>query len=205
MMSKIRVLVVEDDPLIAEDIREYLTNVDYQVVSVEHDKNGALNALDNTLPDIALLDINLNNVMDGFEIAKYINNKHQIPFLYLTSYSGKSVVDEAKHTKPMGYIVKPFDEGELFASIEVALFNHSQRSKPRYMTREAINNKLLSQLTQKEYEILLDIYDGKTNKQMTQNHFVSINTIKTHIQNLYTKLDTNSRASTIARMRELLN
>lgn len=204
-MSEIRVLVVEDEPLIAEDIREYLTNADYRVVSVEHCKEGAFRALKNDTPDIALLDINLDHVLDGFEIAKHINENYQIPFLYLTSYSGKSVVTEAKHTKPMGYIVKPFDEGELYASIEVALFNHSQRNKPRYMSREAVNNKLISNLTHKEYEILMDIYEGRTNKQITTKHFVSINTVKTHIQNLYTKLDTRSRASTIAKLRELLS
>lgn len=204
-MSEIRVLVVEDDPLIAEDIREYLTNADYQVVSVEHNKDGALRALKEDTPDVALLDINLDHVMDGFEIAKQINDLYQIPFLYLTSYSGKSVVEEAKHTKPMGYIVKPFDEGELYASIEVALFNHSQRNKPRYMSREAINNQLLSPLTQKEYDILLDIYEGKTNKQITEKHFVSINTIKTHIQNLYVKMDSRSRSATIAKLRKMLS
>ncbi len=204
-MSEISVLIVEDEPLIAEDIREYLTNADYRVVSVEHSKEGAIRALKNDTPDIALLDINLDHVMDGFEIAKHINENYQIPFLYLTSYSSKSIVNEAKHTKPMGYIVKPFDEGELYASIEVALFNHSQRNKPRYMSREAINNNLISKLTHKEFEILMDIYDGKTNKQITTKHFVSINTVKTHIQNLYTKLDTRSRASTIAKLRKLLS
>ena len=103
----------------------------------------------------------------------------------------------------MGYIVKPFEERELFASIEVAMYNHSQRSNPQYMSFEALNKKLLTKLTSKEYEILLDIYEGKPNKQIAQKHFISINTVKTHIQNLYTKLSTNSRTSTIARMREL--
>ncbi|HLU94798.1 MAG TPA: response regulator transcription factor [Membranihabitans sp.] len=202
-MYEIRVLVVEDDPLIAEDIREFLTNVDYNVVGVEHHKEGALKSLKNNLPDVVLLDINLDNAMDGFEIARHINEIYQIPFLYLTSYSGKSVVDQAKQTKPMGYIVKPFEERELFASIEVAMYNHSQRSNPQYMSFEALNKKLLTKLTSKEYEILLDIYEGKPNKQIAQKHFISINTVKTHIQNLYTKLSTNSRTSTIARMREL--
>ena len=78
-------------------------------------------------------------------------------------------------------------------------------SKPRYFSREALNKKLLAELTTKEYEILVDIYEGQTNKQMSQKHFVSINTIKTHVQNIYIKLDTHSRASTIARLRTLLD
>lgn len=204
-MTEIKVLVVEDDPLIAEDIREFLTNADYEVAAVAHNKEAAIHALENAHPDIAILDINLNNTMDGIKIAGHINAHHHIPFIYLTSYSGKSVVSEAKQTRPMGYIVKPFDEADLYAAIEVALFNHSQMSKPRYFSREALNKKLLTELTTKEYEILVDIYEGQTNKQMSEKHFVSINTIKTHVQNIYLKLDTHSRASTIARLRTLLD
>ena len=204
-MSEIKVLVVEDEPLIAEDIREFLTNVDYDVVAVAHNKEAALKSLKNSCPDIVLLDINLDHSMDGIDIAHQINTHYQVPFIYLTSYSGKAVVSDAKQTRPMGYIVKPFDEADLYTAIEVALYNHSQMSKPRYFSREALNKKLLTELTTKEYEILVDIYEGQTNKQMSQKHFVSINTIKTHVQNIYIKLDTHSRASTIARLRTLLD
>lgn len=204
-MSEIKVLVVEDEPLIAEDIREFLTNVDYDVVAVAHNKEAALKSLKNSCPDIVLLDINLDHSMDGIDIAHQINTHYQLPFIYLTSYSGKAVVSDAKQTRPMGYIVKPFDEADLYTAIEVALYNHSQMGKPRYFSREALNKKLLAELTTKEYEILVDIYEGQTNKQMSQKHFVSINTIKTHVQNIYIKLDTHSRASTIAKLRTLLD
>lgn len=196
---------MEDDPLIAEDIKEILTNYHYEVIAVAHYKEEALSVLKNSSPDIVLLDINLDNTLDGIEIANQINDLYQIPFIYLTSYSGKAVVADAKHTRPMGYIVKPFEEGDLYAAIEVAIFNHSQKIKPRYFNRVAINKKLPTHLTIKEFEILIDIYEGYSNKQIARKHFVSINTIKTHIQKIYSKLDTNSRVSTIARLRELLS
>ncbi len=203
-MTEIKVLVVEDDPLIAEDIREFLTNADYEVAAVAHNKEAAIHALENAHPDIAILDINLNNTMDGIKIAGHINAHHHIPFIYLTSYSGKSVVSEAKQTRPMGYIVKPFDEADLYAAIEVALFNHSQRNQLQYFSRDAINKQIISDLTAKEFEILMDIYEGRTNKQMSEKHFVSINTIKTHIQKIYLKMNTNSRTTTIAMLRRLV-
>ena len=126
------------------------------------------------------------------------------PFLYLTSYTNKSIVDQAKYTRPMGYIVKPFDEGDLYTSIEIALYNHSQVNKPRQFNRDLINDKMLNHLTEKEFEVLNDIYEGRTNKQMSEKHFVSINTIKTHIQKIYDKLDVHSRSETIAKVRSLL-
>lgn len=204
-MNNVKVLIVEDDPLIAEDIREILTNSHYEVVGVAHTKSAALSLLKEASPDIVLLDINLGNEMAGFDIAHKINDLYQIPFIYLTAYSGKAVVTDAKHTHPMGYIVKPFDENDLYAAIEVAMFNHRQKSRPRYFSRTALNKKLLSELTEKEYEILQDIYEGYSNKQMADKHYVSINTIKTHIQKIYAKLDTHSRISTVAKLRELLD
>jgi DNA-binding NarL/FixJ family response regulator len=204
-MSQIRVLVVEDEPLIADDIKEFLTNADYFVTAVAYDKEDALEALSATKPDIALLDINLGNNMDGFLIAEEINNKYRIPFLYLTSYSSKHIVEQAKHTRPMGYIVKPFDEADLFSSIEVALFNHSQLNKPKHFSRELINERLMTDLTAKEFDVLTDIYEGRTNKQMAEKHFVSINTIKTHVQKVYDKMDTHTRSETIAAIRTYLS
>ncbi len=120
-MSEIKVLIVEDEPLIAEDIGEYLTNIDYAVDAIVHNKEDAIEFLKTNLPDIALLDINLGGNMDGFTIAEYINKKCNFPFLYLTSYANKSIVEQAKYTRPMGFIVKPFDEADLYSSIEIAL------------------------------------------------------------------------------------
>ncbi|MCI2228686.1 response regulator transcription factor [Polaribacter sp. MSW13] len=204
-MSKIHVLIVEDDPFIAEDIREALTNVDYNVVAVAHNKTDAINALEETSPDIALLDINLGDNLDGILIAETINTEFQIPFLYLTSYSNREILNKVKHTLPMGYIVKPFDEADLFSAIEIAVSNYYQFNKTEALHIELINNAIPNTLTQKEFEVLKDIYQGKTNNQMANDHFVSINTIKTHIKKIYEKLDVHSRSEAIVKIRVLLN
>jgi DNA-binding NarL/FixJ family response regulator len=204
-MPTIRVLIVEDEPLIAEDIRDCLTNVDYSVVAVAHNKEQALAALKKEVPDLALLDINLGKNMDGLEIAKIINEEFYIPFIFLTSYSNRPVIEKAKITRPMGYIMKPFNERDLYSSIEIALYNFSQGSRPRHFNAESLNQRLETPLTDREFEILKDIYEGNTNKQLAAKHFVSINTIKTHIQNIYDKLDVHSRAEAIAQLRDLLS
>lgn len=204
-MSAIRVLIVEDDPIISEDIRDMLTNVDYQVVGTAYDKNEALQAIDKIKPDLVLMDINLEGDFEGFQIAEYINKKHKIPFLYLTSYSGKEIVNRAKATLPMGYLVKPFNEQELYSSIEIALYNFSKFILPIELNRETINHLILTPLTEKEFDVLKGLYNGCTNQQLAENQFVSVNTIKTHIKNIYEKLNTHTRLETISLLNDLLH
>jgi DNA-binding NarL/FixJ family response regulator len=202
-MTNIRVLVVEDEPLIAEDIRETLDNIDFEVSGVAYDSDSALDELASNTPDIVLLDVNLGSEIDGIDIAEIINKKYQIPFIYLTSYADRGTVDRAKHTRPMGYIVKPFDERDLFTTLEIALFNFSLSQPKIDLNLDNLNKKLLGKLTQKEFEILASIFDGKTNRQMADEHFISLNTIKTHIKNLYDKLDVHTRTQAIAKLRNM--
>ncbi|MCB0442701.1 MAG: response regulator transcription factor [Flavobacterium sp.] len=202
-MPFLRVLIVEDDPIIAEDIKEMLTNVNYSVQGIAYDKNDALEILDKTKPDLVLLDLNLSGEYEGFEIANYINSK-KIPFIYLTSYSGKEILDKAKNTLPMGYIVKPFNERELYSAIEIAIYNFSKFLIPIDLNRENINKLITNELTQKEFEILKGLYEGKNNQQLAEENFVSLNTVKTHLKNIFEKMDTHSRSETIAKINEIL-
>lgn len=204
-MSEIRVMVVEDEPLIAEDIREFLSNVDFEVAVVIHTLDDALKYLaDNPTPDIALLDINLEGDYEGIKIAKEINEKYKFPFVYLTSYSNPTVLELAKPTHPMGYVVKPFEEQDLFVALEIALYNFHSIRKPNLLKLETINPKLETPITHSEFKILAEIFNGKTNKQMAEIHFISVNTIKTHIKNLYSKVQVNSRTGLINRVLEII-
>ncbi|WP_111684918.1 response regulator transcription factor [Winogradskyella tangerina] len=203
-MSTIRVLIVEDDPIIGEDIRDMLTNVNYSALDVAYDKEDAIEQIDAQQPDLVLLDINLNGQFEGFEIADHINKTRKIPFIYLTSYSGKEILEKAKPTLPMGYIVKPFNERELYSNIEVALYNFSKFLLPVELNAEAINSKIPTALTQKEFEVLEGLYEGKTNQQLADSQFVSVNTIKTHIKNIYEKMNTHTRSETLRLVHSLL-
>ncbi|MDG4714941.1 response regulator transcription factor [Winogradskyella marincola] len=203
-MSTIRVLIVEDDPIIGEDIHDMLTNVDYSVVSVAYSKTEAIKVINDEQPDLVLLDINLDGDFEGFEVAEHINKTRRIPFLYLTSYSGKEILERAKPTMPMGYIVKPFNEEELYSNIEVALYNFSKFVLPTEFQIETINSKINTPLTQKEFETLKGLYHGKTNRQLAESQFVSVNTVKTHIKNIYEKMGTHTRLETIAQINSLL-
>lgn len=202
-MSSIKALIIEDEPLIAEDIRDYLTNINYQPVDVAYSKDQALRYLERYDLDIVLLDINLGSKTDGIEIAKVINEKYHIPFVFLTSYSDKKTLEMAKVTHPWGYLVKPFQERDLYTSLEIAIYNYSRSIKPQNWSLKDINEYADFKLTQKEFEILTALYDGKTNKQLAEEHFISINTVKTHLKNIFEKLNVNTRTAAISKFNKL--
>ena len=202
-MHNINVLIVEDEPLIAEDIRMFLGNIDFSVAGVAYTSSQALDYLANRGPDAVLLDISIKGDMDGIDIAEIINEKYQIPFIYLTSHSDEHTVERAKHTLPYGYIVKPFDERDLLTSLEMAVFRHAQQHKQGVVTIADINRRIHTPLTEKEFEIMNDICAGLTNKQMAEKNFNSVNTIKFHIKNIFLKMDVSNRTSAIATFRGL--
>ena len=203
-MSEINVLIVEDEVPIANDIAQTLKEIGYGVAGIAYNSEKALSELRRKRPDIVLLDINLGSRKDGIELAHIINSKFEVPFIFLTSYGDKRTLDRAKLTRPMGYIVKPFDRTDLFSTLEIALYNYSRMHYPVNFNIETLNSKLDSKLTAKEFEILCDIYEGKTNLQLAEKHFISRNTVKTHIKHLYDKLSVKSRVEAITLLRNLL-
>lgn len=203
-MSRLKVLIVEDEPAIAKYISNTLKNDQYEITALAFSSKRAIQELENNLPDVALLDINLDSSMDGIQIAELINEKHQIPFFFLTSYTNKEIINRAKHTRPLGYIVKPFSEKEILTTLEIALFNYHQPNKPKPLLIESINKKAYSPITEREFVVLKELYAGKGNQQIAQDNFVSINTVKTHLRNLFSKMNVRSRTELIAEIRKLV-
>ncbi|HEY6977908.1 MAG TPA: response regulator transcription factor [Chitinophagaceae bacterium] len=205
-MNEFKILIVEDEPVIAENIAMYLNNYDFVVSGIAYDDEEAKSQLNNNTPDAVILDINLDSATDGIQIAGYINKNFQLPFLFLTSYADKDTLERAKSVEPWGYIVKPFNEKTLLASLTIAISNFAQRSNqevPQIILAK-INRHLLVHLSEREFDVLQLIYAGKTNQQIAAEIFVSVNTIKKHIQNAYLKLNVSSRSTVIARLRELM-
>lgn len=205
-MSRHKILIVEDEPVIAENISLYLDNNDFEVSGIAYDAEEAFEQLKVNTPDAVILDINLESDHNGIDIARHINQRYRLPFLFLTSYSDKNTLERAKQVKPDGYIVKPFNERTLLASLEIAISNHAAENNHDLpsLSMEKINSSLLSPLSDREFEIAQLAYHGMTNSQIAEKVFISVNTIKTHLKNIYLKLDAGTRLQVLQKLRELM-
>ncbi len=119
----IKILVVEDELVIALNICDYLREIGYKVVKHVTTYEKAIECLNLNKPDIAILDIKIKGEKTGIDIAKYIHNNNKIPFIFLTSLTDKSTLKSAISYNPSAYLVKPFSREDLFTSIELALHN----------------------------------------------------------------------------------
>lgn len=206
-MGKVKILVVEDEPLVASDISNQLQDVGFDVVGIAGNGQMALEMLSANLPDAALLDISLGGSPDGVEVAHEINKLYGIPFVFLTSHADRGTIERVKETRPAGYLLKPFDENDLLTSLEIAVFNHmnAKRAGERVLTIETINAHIPNPLTDREFEILLFLREGKSNKEIGEKVFLSVNTVKSHLLNIYEKLDVHNRTEVLFRLNRLLS
>ncbi len=130
-MKQINILVVEDDFLNRRLIRKVLVENNYQVFEAKNLKE-SLETLERSIPDIAILDINLGDTeQNGIYIGHLIKEKYAIPFIYLTAYDTPDIVKKAINTTPTSYITKPFKNVDLLASVEIALQHISGVEKPK--------------------------------------------------------------------------
>ena len=127
----IKLLIVEDESIVALDIKHRAEALGYEVVGIAASGEEAIELAREKKPDIVLMDIILKSEMDGIEAAEIIKRDHDIPVVYLTAYSDKETLERAKLTEPFGYLIKPFEDRELHSTIEVAIYKHKMDSKLR--------------------------------------------------------------------------
>lgn len=127
-MRSIQILIVEDELIIAEDMKGMLLDLQYEIVGIAGDCSEAEEFLQRIIPDIALIDIQLRGKDNGISLARSIREKYDIPIVFITSFSDKATVEQVKQLGPEGYIVKPFEKEDLYTAIEIAVFNHNQKA-----------------------------------------------------------------------------
>lgn len=124
-----RILVVEDEIIIAEDIQRKLKKMGYDVPVIVSSGEEAIRKTKEIIPDLILMDIVIHGNMDGIETAGQIHSLFDIPVVYLTAYADEKTLERAKITEPFGYLIKPFKERELQITIEIALYKHEMEKK----------------------------------------------------------------------------
>lgn len=128
-MSKVKVLIVEDEAIIADSIFDTLEELGYEVIEPANTFSEAIQLIESEKPDIAILDIQLGGKKSGVDLAIRINQEYKFPFLFLSSNTDKITLEEAKNVQPFAYLVKPFAKEELYTSIEVALYNFAKQAE----------------------------------------------------------------------------
>ncbi len=161
-MSKIRVLIADDDPIIRLDLRQMLESLNYEVIGEAGDGKAAVDLAREIKPDVCILDVKMP-VMDGIEAVDIITEENIAPTILLTAYSDKELVDRAKAAGVFAYLVKPFKPSDLTPSIEVARARFEQNVQ---LSKEVtnLNEKLEARkLVDRAKGILMD--EHKLNEQ----------------------------------------
>jgi len=149
-MVKARIMVVEDERIVAKDIENRLKMLKYEVSGLAASGEDAVKKAGMDMPDLILMDIKLKGLVDGIEAARKIRDLYGIPIVYLTAYADKETLRRAKKTEPYGYIVKPFKLNDLLSAIEIALHKYKMdeklRDKKKWLAKtfESINLALIA-------------------------------------------------------------
>lgn len=133
MPDKVQIAIVEDDFVIAQELKVSLLELGYAVQQICTSGEALLKALENTLPDLVLLDIQIEGNYNGIQMAGILKEKHHLPFIYLTAQTDKLLMDEAIRTEPLAFLVKPFHMKELQAAIEMAIYQASKQKDQQQM------------------------------------------------------------------------
>lgn len=197
MENKLKVLVVEDDPSIAESLSDILDLLGHEVLSVAESGEEAILQLCEEEPQIILLDIQLKGKMDGIEVAKLVKDKYNIPFIFTTAFADPDTIKRAIQEGPFGYIVKPYGIKDITAAIEVAITNHRLLSTIHKESKSApmlVNDQLyikvdgiLTKVHQNEIDYIEAKGDYILIRTKEQNHIVY-----SSLKKIQDKLNVNS-------------
>lgn len=193
--EKYKILIVEDDVIISQLIKKHVQQFGHHVLDIVFDSERALDKISTLSPDLILLDINILGSKDGIQVAEVVEQKHKIPYIFLTALSDNTTLDRAKTLSPIAYVIKPYKETDLKAAIMIGMSNYQKTNSKQQITLDRFNAEISDPLTEKEFDILLRISKGFTNVQMAADDGLSLNTVKWHTQNIYAKLDVKNRTA----------
>jgi len=183
-MEAIKVGIIEDEMIIAEDLRDILESNDFNVCGVAKNYDKAIALIDNCQPDIVLLDIKIKGEKDGIDLAHKIREDYMIPFVFVSSHSDSQTVKRATEVNPYGYLVKPFEDHDVLVAIEVALGNFKKEQQKVIEEHQLLNDALFVRIKNLSVKIpLSDIKyikaDGNySNIQTLDKNYVLRSTLK---------------------------
>lgn len=192
---------MEDEALIAMELKSTLKSLGYVVAG--HCMNGdkALDLFASTPADLIILDINIKGSLNGIDLAALIRKKYQIPFIFLTSYSDSNTLSQVQELMPYGYILKPFSDADLKVNIQLALHKFQAEIAEVEFTHQYAENFLKIKLNKREFDVLKAFKDGLTYKEAAARLHISVNTLKFYQKQVYQLLNVTSRLELMEKLK----
>ena len=175
-----KILVVEDESIIARDLKNILEKEGYEVIINIDTVGAAISCIEANELDLVLIDINLNQLKDGIDLGNYLLEKNTIPYIYITSYSNKITLDRAQDTRPYGYIVKPFRPDSIVTTVGVVLNNFKFKKidtvREENPTQEATSKKVkhIVEYINNHTDEKIDLDDLLTMTKWTKRHLIRV-------------------------------
>lgn len=154
-MADTSIILVEDEIIVAADVKNRLENMGYSVLGIFDTGEEAIEKVGELKPNLVLMDIVLKGEMDGIDAALKIRELFNIPIIYLTAYSDEKTLERAKVTEPFGYVLKPFEDREIQSAIEMAIYKHQMEKKLK--ESEEKYRKLVEKFLRVSTEILNEL------------------------------------------------
>ncbi len=185
MEQPIRILIVEDNVIIADDMQSMLEEIGYEIVDNVIVYEQAEEVLKTQQVDLVLIDIILASDKTGIDLGKHIRENYDIPFIFVTSNSDRATVENAKTVKPNGYLVKPFEQQDLYTSIEIALSNFTygageNKGGTNHPTQDDVpmsNSVLKDSIFVKKQHLYYRIQFGDIQFIKADNVYLEVNTV----------------------------
>lgn len=212
MNKKYKILIVEDQPITAMDIKQTIINLGYKVVNISNSHKSAIQKFEEIMPDLVIMDICLDGEIDGIDTVKQIYKIKKIPVIYLTAFTDDATIDRAIETNPSSYEIKPFNRASLNSSIKIAI---SKLNDEKYEeinpnridlgykyyfdmdTKELFYENTYIKISPQESALLVMLINAKgsivSNKQIEYeiwgNNVISESSVRTLVWRLRTKLE----------------
>jgi signal transduction histidine kinase len=159
--AKARILVVEDEAIVARDIVSQVQSLGYEAVGIAANADQAMQLVEHARPSLVLMDIQLSGAVDGIAAAGAIRTRFNLPVVFLTAFAADDVLERAKLTEPFGYILKPFSERELSTTLAMALYKHEAETRLRNTTRQlkALSRRVLQVQELERRRVAVELHD----------------------------------------------
>ncbi|QDH77909.1 response regulator transcription factor [Echinicola soli] len=186
-----KVLIIEDEMLIAKDLAFLLEDIGYENIGIANNGDKALELFCDNHVDLVLCDININGDKDGIETVQAILQYKKTPIIYISAFSDNKTVQRAIATAPSSFLTKPYNERSVQIAIDLAFANFEQKGL------QLEENEIYQKLTQREREIIILIAEGKTSSEIAEQLFISPTTAAKHRNNILAKTGCNNTSEVI--------